>query len=67
MSTQIITLIGIIVSGAVSLLTCTLTQNKTQALIEYRINLIEQKMDKHNNLIERVYKLEQRMEDLHLQ
>lgn len=57
-------IIGVIVSGVVSLVICLITQNKTQALIEYRLDKVEEKMDKHNNLVERMYKLEQRVDDL---
>lgn len=57
-------IIGVIVSGIVSLVICLITQNKTQALIEYRLDKVEEKMDKHNNLVERLYKLEQRVDDL---
>ena len=30
-----------------------------RALIEYRLQQLEKKVDKHNNLIERTYKLEE--------
>ena len=30
----------------------------------YRIEQLEKKVDKHNNVIERVFKLEQRVDDL---
>lgn len=33
--------------------------NKTKALIIYRLDAIERKQDKHNSIIERTYKLEQ--------
>ena len=33
--------------------------NKTRALIEYRLKELEKKQDKHNDVIERTYKLEQ--------
>ena len=33
--------------------------NKTKALIIYRLDNIEKKQDKHNSIIERTYKLEQ--------
>lgn len=57
-------IVGVVVSGIVSLVICLITQNKTQALIEYRLDKVEEKMDKHNNLVERTYKLEQRVDDL---
>ena len=34
---------------------------KTTALLTYRLEQLERKMDKHNNMIERVYALEGRM------
>ena len=33
---------------------------KSTALIAYRLEQLEKKVDKHNNLIERTYKLEER-------
>ena len=36
----------------------------TQRLSNYRIEQLEKKVDKHNNLIERVYKLEGEVEQL---
>jgi len=36
------------------------SQRKTTALITYRLEQLEQKVSKHNNLIERTYALEKR-------
>ena len=35
------------------------SSEKTQALLELRLQTLERKMDKHNQVIERVYNLEQ--------
>ena len=35
---------------------------RASALIAYRLEELEEKVNKHNNLVERTYKLEQRME-----
>ena len=35
------------------------SNRKSNALIEYRLDQLEMKMDKHNNIIERTYKLEE--------
>lgn len=35
------------------------SSEKTKALLEYRLNQLETKMDKHNQVIERVYHLEE--------
>lgn len=41
-----------------------ITNRKQTALVVYRIDQLEQKVDKHNNVIERTFKLEQKVEDL---
>lgn len=62
MSSAIITAIGTIagalISGIVSLIVSSHQHNKSMALIEYRLQELEKKVDKHNNLVERVYALE---------
>lgn len=35
-----------------------LGNSKTQALIEYRLTMLEAKVDKHNQVVERTYQLE---------
>lgn len=52
--TAISTIIGALISGVVSLFVSSKQYDKSVALIEYRINELEDKMDKHNNLVERV-------------
>lgn len=34
-------------------------------LIQYRVKQLEAKVEKHNSVVERVYKLEQKVEDLY--
>lgn len=56
------TVLAAVISGAVTLAVC-LVQNhaqaeKTRALLDYRLRELEKKQDKHNNLIERTYRLE---------
>ena len=53
------TIISSLISAAVTLIVCIITQNKTKALIAYRLEELEKKQDKHNSVIERTYKLEQ--------
>ena len=53
----ILSLIGTLVGS----LSGILAANK---LINYRIGQLEQKVEKHNNVIERTFKLEQGLEDL---
>lgn len=49
----VITVIGVIISNYFS-------NNSTRQLILYRIDQLEHKVNKHNNLIDRVYQLENR-------
>lgn len=54
-----------IISGlcvAIPSIIATVTANrKDNALVKYRIDLLDEKVNKHNNLIERTYKLEERV------
>lgn len=58
------TVIVALVAGLASVIGAWIAGNKTQAVIQTRIDILEKKVEKHNNLIERVYKLEQKVEDL---
>ena len=59
---QLETIIASCITGAVTLVVCLVTnhaqQQKTVALIEYRLNELTEQVKKHNSVIERVYKLE---------
>ena len=60
MSTVIIPIVTAIITGGLSLLGVYFSNRKSAALIEYRIQQLEEKQDVHNRLIERTYKLEDR-------
>lgn len=57
------TVVSSLISAGVAIVVCVITQyaqnKKTIALIEYKIEELTKKVDKHNNLIERTYKLEE--------
>ncbi len=57
------TIISSFITGVVAIVVCLITQgvnnSKTRALIEYRLLELEKKQDKHNQVIERTYKLEE--------
>lgn len=38
------------------------SNNKLQALMDYRLDILEKKQDKHNNVIERTYAIEKRLD-----
>ncbi len=60
------TIISACISAGVTLLICLITQhaqsNKDRALLEYKLGELSKRVDKHNNLIERTYELEQKTE-----
>ena len=57
--TALSTLIGAIISGIVALVVSGKQHDKTIALVEYRLNQLERKVDAHNNLVERMYEAEE--------
>lgn len=64
MITAISTVVGMIISGVVSLVVSSIQHNKTVAIIEVKVDELQKRVDKHNNMIERVYELE-RITDVH--
>lgn len=56
-------MIEAIITGAVAIVVCMINnyfQNrKSTALIEYKIDELSKRVDKHNSLVERTYKLEE--------
>lgn len=57
------TIFASFVSAAVTLIVCIInnkSQNdKTRALMEYKLDELTERVNKHNNLIERTYRLEE--------
>lgn len=53
-----------IITGLFSLGGIVVTSIITNSLIKYRVEQLEKKVDYHNNVINRVYKLEQKVEDI---
>lgn len=62
--TAIATIIGAVISGAVSLIVSEWQHSKTIALIQYRLGELEKKVDKHNNLQDRMVAVETRLDAL---
>ena len=52
------------ISAIVSLIGIIAANKKNTALISYRIGELEKKQDKHNSMIERVYTLEGKMQEV---
>lgn len=51
-----------VITAAGALLGTYIANRKTAALMEYRLEQLEKKVDKHNQVIERTYKLEEKTE-----
>ncbi len=65
-------IIPVLISGAVTLIVCLINNasqrkkaeaqhNTTIALIEYKLDQLTKKVDLHNNAVERLYKVEQKV------
>jgi len=61
METMIPVITAIISGGSAAvaaIIVAAIQHRKTVALLEYRLAQLEEKVDKHNNLVERTYELE---------
>lgn len=61
------TIIAAVITAAVTLAVCLITnhaqQEKTRALMEYQLRELSQRVEKHNQVIERTYQLEGEMRE----
>ena len=55
--------LGYVISGMVALIVAYIQHGKTTALIEYRLKKLEEKVDAHNNLVDRMYKVEAQLQN----
>ncbi len=59
------TIISACISAAVTLIVCLISNHsqneKTRALMEYKLEELTKRVDKHNNVVERTYALEEKM------
>ena len=53
-----------VLTGILSFLGVYTSNRKQTALMDYRLKQLETKVDKHNQVIERTYKLEQKVDDI---
>ena len=51
-------------TAVLSFLGVYISNRKSAAVMEWRLKELEKKVDKHNQVIERTFKLEQRVDDL---
>lgn len=59
------TIISACISAAVTLLVCMINnhgqQKKTRTLMEYKLDELTKRVDKHNNIVERTFQLEEKI------
>ena len=61
MLTAIATIVGSVISGLVAIYVCTVQNNKTIALIEYRLSQLENEVRKHNTFDRRLIIVETKL------
>ena len=60
MATAMGTIIGAMIGAAASIIVCVINNNKQNALMFYRLEQLEKKVEKHNNLVERMALMEEK-------
>ena len=58
------TVLTAVITAGFAYLGVYMSNRKQTALVAYRLEKLEAKVDKHNNVVERVYRLESRMDVL---
>ncbi len=58
------TILVAVITAGFAFLGVYMSNRKQAALVAYRLEKLEAKVDKHNNVVERVYRLESRMDIL---
>ena len=59
-----ITIAVALITAGFAFLGVYVSNRKQAALVAYRLEKLEEKVDKHNNLVERMYKLESRIDSM---
>lgn len=52
------TIVTALIGGGVTLIGAMLTNGRTQAILEVKLDALTERVEKHNQLVERTYKLE---------
>lgn len=53
------TIIAAMVSAGAAIVVCIINHNRTVSLMEYKLDQLTEQVRKHNNLVERMYKVEE--------
>ena len=59
-----ITIVVALITAGFAFLGVYVSNRKQAALVAYRLEKLEAKVDKHNNLVERMYKVESRIDSM---
>lgn len=62
METVIPTIVAALISGGAAIIVSAIQHRKSEALMEYKLDEVIKRQDKHNQLIERTYELEKDVE-----
>lgn len=62
METMWATIAAALISAAAAILVSVIQHRKSTALIEYKVDELKKEVEKHNNLVERTFKLEKDIE-----
>lgn len=55
------TIISAAISAGAAIIVCAISQNRLVSLIEYRLDQLEKKQDRYNDVINRTYELERKL------
>ena len=58
------TVVGPILTAIASLIGVYMSNRKSAAVMELRMKMVEEKIERHNQVIDRMIKLEQKVEDM---
>ena len=58
------TVLAAVITAGFAFLGVYMSNRKQTALVAYRLEKLEEKVDKHNNVVERMYRLESQVEAL---
>lgn len=58
MEVVVVAIISGVLGGIPSVIATIMSNNKSTALMEYKIDKLDEKVHQHNNLIDRMYKVE---------
>ena len=59
------TIIVALITAGFAFLGVYMSNRKQAALVAYRLEKLEEKVDKHNSVVERMYRLEETVKNLH--